>query len=228
MAERTEQLHQGELPRGLRERKRARVERELADAALQLFSSKGYDATTVEEVSEVAGVSPRTFFRYYASKEELLFTFPNRDRPLYFISVDGFKAALSDALATKDSVDDLTAVGAALRTLAPEIEGHRERIAMFTAACASSATLRGRKVDATLQLTGWIREAVAQRRGVADATAETISRVAMTLFSLAVDRWLESNGGQDLESCLGDAFGELTLVAAPPSARPTRKRRAIS
>lgn len=53
----------------LRERKRLRTRRALADVALRLFTDKGFDATTVEELVEEAEVSRSTFFRAFATKE---------------------------------------------------------------------------------------------------------------------------------------------------------------
>lgn len=57
----------------LRERKRQRTRQALIDAAADLFERKGYSETTVAEIAMAADVSPRTFFSYFVSKEELLF-----------------------------------------------------------------------------------------------------------------------------------------------------------
>src|SRR5687767_6815234 len=57
------------------ERKRQLVAGELRDAALMLLATKGFDAVTVDDIVAVAGVSRRTFFRYFASKEDVVVRF---------------------------------------------------------------------------------------------------------------------------------------------------------
>lgn len=57
----------------LRERNRTRTTKEIEAAALELFERDGYAATTVEQIARQAGVSSATFFRYFGSKEEVLF-----------------------------------------------------------------------------------------------------------------------------------------------------------
>lgn len=58
----------------LRERNRTRAMRDIESAALQLFEEQGYENTTVEQIARSAGASSATFFRYFGSKEEVLFT----------------------------------------------------------------------------------------------------------------------------------------------------------
>src|SRR5690349_4456662 len=88
---------------GLRERKKRRTRDALTDAAYALFDAKGFDATTVDEIAAAVEVSPRTFFRYFASKEELALA------PL-----DQQVAAMLAALAARPAAESvLTALRAA-------------------------------------------------------------------------------------------------------------------
>jgi AcrR family transcriptional regulator len=57
---------------GLTERNKQRTRRELAEAAARLFIDKGYASTTVQDIVDAADVSPRTFFRYFPSKEDVI------------------------------------------------------------------------------------------------------------------------------------------------------------
>jgi len=109
----------------LRARKRDRTRKALLDAAIDLFELHGYDGTTVADIAEAADIGPRTFFSYFASKEELLFpesdarvaatvrAIANRtpaDRP-----ADVLLRALHDVGAADGAPDDMVDRVAAMR-----------------------------------------------------------------------------------------------------------------
>jgi AcrR family transcriptional regulator len=80
---------------GRRQRKKQHTRDALIQAALELFLAKGYDRTAVREITDVVDVSERTFFRYFASKEDLVLSFV-RDGAV------GFARALADRPAQEE------------------------------------------------------------------------------------------------------------------------------
>jgi AcrR family transcriptional regulator len=66
----------------LRQRKRIRTKQMVQKEALQLFADRGYDQTTVDDIAHAAAMSPRTFFRYFPSKEDVVLWDEYDERPL--------------------------------------------------------------------------------------------------------------------------------------------------
>jgi AcrR family transcriptional regulator len=79
---------------GLRERKKAQTRQDIAGAAMELFSERGFDAVTVAEVADAAGVSEKTVFNYFPAKEDLVF--PDGERRLGAL-LDGIRNRPSGA-----------------------------------------------------------------------------------------------------------------------------------
>jgi AcrR family transcriptional regulator len=84
---------------GLRERKKARLRQEIIDTALRLFRAKGYENTRVEDVVQVLEISQPTFFRYFPTKDAVLYEVGNRG---YSCITEKLKMELSSDANTAD------------------------------------------------------------------------------------------------------------------------------
>ena len=112
-----------------------RKRNDLLEAALNLFSANGYDETTTDQIAESAGVSPRTFFRYFPTKESVLF----------FGEYDFIDAVSGVYLAQPEKLSDFEAMANSFALLAPGLKRIRKRIAQYHEAVASSLVLLGRE-----------------------------------------------------------------------------------
>jgi AcrR family transcriptional regulator len=214
-------------PSSLRDAHRKRTSRALRQAALELFASQGYDTTKTEEVAEKAGVSARTFFRYFPTKESVL-----DSGQIAFI-----QSFVALYLNVPRTVGDLEAMHIALRDLSVKFSRGRNSLRLYEKIVASSLALRGRKVDHQEQHIRTIAEAIAKRNGFeqVDDYCTLVATIGMLPYRRALDAWVNSPEGTLLGDLITKEFELLvrTLdkspargVAGPRAALATTARRA--
>ena len=139
---------------GLRERKKAKTRAAIQDAALTLFQRQSYDETTVEQIAELAEVSPSTFFRYFPTKEDTVLH--DRYDPIL----------IADFRAQPAVLGPIPALRATLRSVlgglpADELARERRRGALIMSVPALRAQMLDRVAETLVPFT----EAVAARTG---------------------------------------------------------------
>jgi AcrR family transcriptional regulator len=182
----------------------ARVREALIDAALELFARDGFDATHSDRIAEQAGVSPRTFFRYFPTKESVVF---HRD--------DGFMRSFATAFVEQPrTLDDYDAVRATFVALAAGFGELRTRVETYRAAVDSSPVLLGREQEQLDAHALTIADAVARRRDeeAPEADASTLATVSLALYQRALRRWLDGPRSVELASLLDDEFNRLRAL----------------
>jgi AcrR family transcriptional regulator len=199
---------------GRREASKKATAAALRDAAARLFAERGYDATTVRDVASAAGVTERTFYRYFGGKEGLV-----ADEYLAWLAT--LRMAIEDRPASEPP---LTAVRNAVLSMARRAPGgERARLWLFIDRPSMSG-LRQSAPRPLLRLEASIAEAVRTRLRLAaradhgaaaadldDLAASVIARTAVAVLRSAIIRHrqlrAEGNGASaDIRQLLEQAF----------------------
>ncbi|CAM5294209.1 TetR family transcriptional regulator [Streptomyces avidinii] len=183
---------------------RLKMRRELAAAAMELFATKGYEATTVDEIAATAGVARRTFFRHFRSKEEAIF--PDHDDTL-----TRAEAVLDVAPAHEHPLDTVC-------------RGIKEVMKMYAASPAVSVeryrltrevpALREREIASvaryerlfTRYLLAHFDEQDHHDGNDDPLLAEVAASAVVTAHNHVLRRWLRAGGQGDVEAQLDHAF----------------------
>jgi AcrR family transcriptional regulator len=175
----------------------------LVQAALALYGERGFDSTTVADIAEHAGLTKRTFFRYFADKREVLFSGSQALEELFVTEVGAAPA----------SVAPLDAVAAALDAVAAMFEQRREFAARRQQIIAANAELQERERIKLASLAGAVAEAL-RRRGVGDPAAILTAEAGITVFRVAFERWVDPANRQPLQRLTRESLDELRAIAA--------------
>ncbi|MEU9112592.1 TetR family transcriptional regulator [Streptomyces sp. NPDC048483] len=177
----------------LAQRKRELVANELTEAALQLLALKGFDAVTIDEIAASAGVSKRTFFRYFASKEDVVVQF------LADMGT-GMRAELAARpLGERPSVALQHAVSVPLAACADRSD-HAGRALRVVQLILRTPALRARFLERQAQWRDDLAAELARRLELdteTDLYVQLAAGMALTAFDTVLQRWSGSDGAED-------------------------------
>ncbi|AKS34197.1 TetR family transcriptional regulator [Mycolicibacterium goodii] len=179
---------------------RGRLER----AALELYAERGFEQTTVAEIAERAGLTERTFFRYFADKREVLF---GGEHVLQDLFVDAVAAAPADAGA-------LEAVAAGLEAVGEMFVGRHPVARRRQAVVGANTALQERELIKLAALAAAVAAAL-RDRGVPQPAADLAGETGIAVFKVAFERWIGEDRETDLRMVLREVLDDLrALVAA--------------
>jgi AcrR family transcriptional regulator len=182
----------------LRERKKLRTRKELAETALRMFSERGFDQVTIEEIAAAVEVSPSTFLRYFERKEDVLLADDAR-------RLDELTAALA-ARPSDEAVLDV--VRHALAALADDIEADRDTITARARIMSDTPSLRARSLENQTRVEQALAQSIASRLD-ADRTELHVRLIAATsiaAFRIATEVWLAHDADQPLGHYVTDTL----------------------
>jgi AcrR family transcriptional regulator len=165
---------------GLRARARGAVRGELAEIAIELFIERGYDATTVDDIALAAGVSRRSFFRYFPTKDDVVFH-----------GLDEIAEQVAAELRTADGDD-----WGCLRDVLTHWQEQLYVSGRVLELVESSPALRARMVEKRDQLRHQVSAALRERPGstLDEFTADLLTAAAAAVLDVAAQEWLRAGG----------------------------------
>lgn len=174
----------------------------LEKAALALYRDHGFAQTTVAEIAEHAGLTERTFFRYFADKREVLFS-----------GADALRQQLVSALENAPrSLSPIDAAGAAVEATAGLFEARREFARKRQAVIVENAELQERERIKLAALASALADGL-RRRGVGESAASLAAEMGITVFRIAFERWIQAHD-RTLAQIMRESFNELKRVSA--------------
>ncbi len=205
-----------EEPAGLREQKKQRLREEIIAAALDRFARHGFDATTIEDIVGDVGVSRRTFFRYFETKEDVVTAWFAKSR-----------AGLSEALEARPrSEPPFESLRWAFSHVAGAYQADRAEALVVERLVATTASLRGRKLERMAEHAKDLSEIFARRLGMdaeRDLAPRLIGRLAMAAGAAALETWVAGGGKASLPMLMDQAL-RLVETGEIPSATVPRRR----
>ncbi len=170
---------------------------------MALYAEHGFEATTVADIAERAGLTKRTFFRHFADKREVLFD-GSKDLEEHFVAA---------VLAAPEAAAPLDAVAAGLDATAEWFTGRREYAARRQRIVAETPELQERELIKMASLAGAVTGAL-RTRGVADPAAGLAAEAGVAVFRIGFGRWVADGNTAPMDHVLRDALAELRAVTA--------------
>jgi AcrR family transcriptional regulator len=175
----------------------------LQRAAVELFSDKGYDQTTVADIAQRVEVTTRTFFRHFKDKRDVLFGGTEQLKELLVQATVSAPAELAPLEAIAEAVASLDWLSISPR------EDQRQRQAVI----AASPELTERELIKFAALADALADGL-RRRGSDDTTALLAAQAGMTVFRIAYRLWLEADTDLDLAPFIDATLADLRAVVS--------------
>jgi AcrR family transcriptional regulator len=175
----------------------------LAQAAMELYSERGFEQTTVAEIAARAGLTERTFFRHFADKREVLFAGAGELQGI----------VVSAVASAPDSATPIDAAAAGVEAAGALLQERREFARQRQTVIAANAELRERELIKLASLAAAIAEAL-RGRGVKDPAASLAAEASIAAFRIGFERWTSKAKAPALPTLIRDSLDELRAVTA--------------